>query len=363
MKSPFRNLKVKKSKKSYKVQNLPPGTMAYQGKKESIETVVEIMNYNFDDYKSSTSKKVSDAFNQKDTKYTTWININGLSNIKEIESIGKHYNIHQLILEDIVNTNQRPKIDEFEHYIFIVFKMLYFNDKHELQYEHVSMICGEDYILMFQEADGDVFDDLRQRISTARGRIRTRGADYLMYAILDAVVDNYFSVIEAYGDNIEELENGIFTSDVDSNETAEQIQHLKQDVLKIRRAIFPLREVINRLEKADVNYIKDATQSFLRDLYDHIIQVTESIDMYREMVWSLMDMHMTLISNKMNEIMKVLTIIATIFIPLTFIAGIYGMNFKNMPELETENGYFILLGFMAILFLFMLNYFRRKKWL
>ena len=362
MKSAFKNLKVKRTKKSYKVKNLPPGTMAYKGEKESVETLIDIMNYNHDDYKFSTSKNVSDAFNFKETEYKTWININGLSNIEDIETIGKHYNIHQLILEDIVNTNQRPKIDEFEDYLFLVFKMLYFDENHELRNEHVSMICGEDYILMFQEADGDVFDDLRERISTAKGRIRSRGADYLMYAILDAVVDNYFSVIEAYGDRIEELENDIFTSDADSNETAEQIQHLKQDILKIRRAIFPLREVINRLEKADANYIKEATQNFLKDLYDHIIQVTESIDMYREMVWSLMDMHMTLISNKMNEIMKVLTIIATIFIPLTFIAGIYGMNFKNMPELETENGYFILLGFMAILFLFMLNYFRRRKW-
>ncbi|MEM6517545.1 MAG: magnesium/cobalt transporter CorA, partial [Bacteroidota bacterium] len=344
-------------------KNLPPGTMAYKGQKESTETVFEIMNYNFDDYKIFSSKKATDTYNFKNTEYTTWINVNGLSNIKEIETVGKHYNIHQLILEDIVNTNQRPKIDELEDYIFVVFKMLYFNDLNQLQFEHVSMICGEDYVLMFQESDGDVFDDLRERISTARGRIRTRGADYLMYAILDAVVDNYMSVIEAYGDKIEELENGIFTSDADSNETAEEIQHLKQDILKFRRAIFPLREVINRLEKADVDYIKEATHNFLRDLYDHIIQVTESIEMYREMVWSLMDMHMTLISNKMNEIMKVLTIIATIFIPLTFIAGIYGMNFKNMPELESENGYFILWGVMAILFLFMLNYFRRKKWL
>ncbi len=356
-------MKLKRKKKSYKVKNLPPGTMAYQGKKEVTSTSIDIINYNQDTYHVKNSKLINDAFHYKGTNQVTWVNINGLNNLKDIEEVGEHYNIHPLTLEDIVNTHHRPKIDEFENYLFIVFKMLYFKNDEELQYEHVSMIVGEDYILTFQEADGDVFDDLRERISSSKGRIRTQGADYLMYAILDAIVDNYFSVIEAFGDKIEDLEGNIFMANTDSNETPNQIQSLKQDILKIRRAIFPLREVINRLEKADVNFIDVKTNSYLRDLYDHIIQVSESIDLYREMVWSLMDMYMTIISNKMNEIMKVLTIIATIFIPLTFIAGIYGMNFKNMPELQTENGYFYLLGAMAILFLFMLNYFRRKKWL
>ena len=354
---------LKRKTKSYKVKNLPPGTMAYQGKKAAALTSVDIINYSLETYESKHSKTINDAFNFKGTNHITWININGLNNIDNIKAVGDHYHIHPLTLEDIVNTNQRPKIDEFENYLFIVFKMLYFKNDEELEYEHVSMIVGEDYVLTFQEADGDVFDDLRERISNAKGRIRTQAADYLMYAILDAIVDNYFSVIEAVGDKIEDLENNIFMAKTDSNETPTQIQSLKQDVLKIRRAIFPLREVINRLEKADVNFIDPRTHSYLRDLYDHIIQVSESIDLYREMVWSLMDMYMSIMSNKMNEIMKVLTIIATIFIPLTFVAGIYGMNFKNMPELDTKNGYFILLGFMAVLFLFMLNYFRRKKWL
>ncbi len=353
----------KKKKKNYTAKNLPPGTMSYQGKKEVTATQIDIINYNEEFYKSDTSNSMTDAFDFEDTSHTTWININGLNNVEDIEVVGQHYNIHPLTLEDIVNTNQRPKIDEFDNYLFIVFKMLYFKDDDVLRYEHLSMIAGKDYILTFQEADGDVFNDLRERISNAKGRIRARGADYLMYAILDAIVDNYFSVIEAYGDKIEDLETSIFITKESSEDTPAEIQKLKQDILKIRRAILPLREVINRLEKTDANYIKETTQSFLRDLYDHIIQVSESIDLQREMVWSLMDMYMTIISNKMNEIMKVLTIIATIFIPLTFVAGIYGMNFKNMPELDSENGYFILLGVMAVLFLFMLNYFRRKKWL
>lgn len=356
-------MKVKKKKRAYKASNLPPGTMAYKGKKASLETVIDIINYSNQTFTKIDCNNVEDGFNFEGNEQVTWININGLNNLEDIEKLGTHYKLHPLTLEDIVNTNQRPKLEEFQNYIFIVFKMLYFKDNDELQYEHLSMVVGPDYVLTFQEADGDVFNDLRDRIEAAKGRIRSQGADYLMYAILDAIVDNYFTVIEAVGDKIEDLEAHIFESQSNNENTPSQIQHLKQEVLKIRRSIFPLREVINRLEKLDNTIINEKSLSYIRDLYDHIIQVNESIDLYREMVWSLMDMYMTIISNKMNEVMKVLTIIATIFIPLTFIAGIYGMNFTNIPELQVENGYFILLGVMFILFIFMLIYFRRKKWL
>jgi len=240
--------------------------------------------------------------------------------------------------------------------------MLYFANDDVLQYEQVSMVVGHNYVLTFQESDGDIFDDLRDRISNSKGRIRSQGSDYLMYAILDATVDNYLSVIEAFGDKIEELETQIFESDDNSRETPTRIQELKQEVLKIRRSIFPFREVVNRLEKIDSDIIDPKTHSYLRDLYDHIIQASESLDLYREMVWSLLEMHMTLISNKMNEVMKVLTVIATIFIPLTFIAGVYGMNFDNMPELHYKYSYFILWLVMIVIFVLMLFYFKKKKW-
>jgi len=356
-------MKLKKKKKSYKVKNLPPGTMSYRGKKASSAISFDIINYNAESIHREHTNSVEDAFNFKDNNKVSWININGLNNIKDIETVGLHYGLHALTLEDIVNTHQRPKLDEFENYLYIVFKMLYFKNDDEINNEHVSMIVGKDYIITFQEADGDVFEDLRERITNTKGRIRTRGADYLMYAILDAIVDNYFSVIEAFGDKIEELESHIFEANTSGDDTPNKIQSLKQDVLKYRRAILPLRDVINRLDKVDVNLLESKTHDYLKDLHDHITQVSETIDLYREMVWSLMDMYMTIISNKMNEVMKVLTIIATIFIPLTFIAGIYGMNFDNMPELHTQNGYFVLLGLMAFLFLLMLLYFRRKKWL
>lgn len=356
-------MKIKKKKKSYKTKNLSPGTMAYRGKKQSEETFVEVISYNKEDYKKFESKSVTDAFNFDISSHVTWININGLNNLQEIEKLGTHYNLHPLTLEDIVNTNQRPKIEQFENYLFIVFKMVFFKQDEILNYEHVSMVVGKNYVITFQEADGDVFDDLRERISHGKGRIRSLASDYLMYTILDAVVDQYFSVIEASGDRIEDLEAGIFNGNSDNQNTPIQIQELKSEILKIRRSILPFREVVNRLEKIESAIVDQKTNSFIRDLYDHIVHVSESVDLYREMVWSLMDMHMTIISNKMNEVMKVLTIIATIFIPLTFIAGIYGMNFDNIPELHYEYSYFILWGIMIVLFIFMLIYFRRKKWL
>lgn len=242
-------MKLKKQKKSYKVRNLPPGTMSYRGKKQVETTAVEILNYTKETCNSFESKNVEDAFNFKGNNQVTWINVNGLNNIEEIEKLGLHYNLHPLTLEDIVNTNHRPKLDEFDNYLFIVLKMLHFKDDETLVYEHLSMVVGDDFVLTFQEADGDVFDSLRERIITGKGRVRSLSADYLMYCILDAVVDNYLTVVEAFGDKIEDLEDDIFNNNSDISDIPNNIQVLKREVLKIRRSVFPLREVINRLDK------------------------------------------------------------------------------------------------------------------
>ncbi|MEZ4792857.1 MAG: magnesium/cobalt transporter CorA [Gelidibacter sp.] len=336
--------------------------MAYRGKKISAFTHLEVINYSPDVHTVFNSQNIEDAYNFEEKETVTWINVNGLNNIEDISNLGKHYQLHPLTLEDIGNTNHRPKMDEFDNYLFIVFKMLYFKNEDELTYEHMSMIVGEGYVLTFQEADGDVFNDLRERISNGKGRIRGLGSDYLMYAILDAIVDNYITVIEAFGDKVEDLEDAVFNAEP-NNDISNQIQEHKREILKIRRSIVPLREVINRLDKTETSIIEEKTHNFLRDLYDHIVHVNENIELYREMVWSLMDMYMTVISNKMNEVMKILTIIATIFIPMTFIAGIYGMNFDNIPELHQENGYYVFWAVMIVIFLLMMIYFRRKKWL
>ena len=356
-------MKFKKRKKQYKALNLPPGTLSYKGKKQSDVTHIEVFKYNSETCEKYNFKNVTDVFNLKDSESLLWININGLNDLKAIEELGSNFNIHSLTLEDILNTMHRPKIDEFENYLFVVFKMLYFSSEDNIIYENVSMVVGKNYVLTFQESDGDVFDNLRERILNSKGRIRNLGSDYLMYAILDAIVDNYLTVIEAFGDKIEDLEAHIFDSESNDKNTPSLIQLSKQEVLKIRRSIFPFREVVNRLDKIDCDIVDPKTHSYLRDLYDHIVHVSESVDLYREMIWSLMDMYMTIISNKMNEVMKVLTIIATIFIPLTFMAGVYGMNFDNIPELHYEYGYYILWGLMAVIFIMMLLYFRRKKWL
>lgn len=357
----FPYISTKRKRRKYDVDNHPPGTIIYKGKKEPTPTRVEIFNYNNDKVDHLESGSVEDAFNLLNPDSNVWININGLSDTAEIEKLGNHFNIHPLILEDIANTHQRPKIDELGSYLFIAFKMVYFEDDERLTYEHLSLIVGNGYVLTFQESDGDVFDSLRDRILNNKGRIRSVGSDYLAYTIMDAVVDNYLSVVENFGDHIEELESELF-KDTDDDIPSE-IQKYKRRILKLRKSILPFREVVNRLEKIGPPLIDDKTHSYIQDLYDHIIQVSESIDLYREMIWGLMDMHMNILSNRMNEVMKVLTIMATIFIPLTFIAGIYGMNFENMPELHTRYGYFVLLGVMVVIFIFMLIYFRRKKWL
>ena len=353
---------VKPKYKRSKSQNNIPGALVYIGSKESETTSVEIFNYGTESFDKIESNNVEDAFNFSGTDSVTWININGLNNTEEIQTLGAHYKLHPLILEDIVTTDQRPKIDEYKDYIYIVFKMLYYNEAKALIKEHISLVLGDDYVLSFQESDGDVFDSLRDRIENARGRVRNAGADYLMYALMDAVVDNYFGVIETIEGKIETLEDLLFLNQ-SHDDKANDIQELKREILRIRRAVVPFREVVSRLEKADTKLINPKTEDYLKDLYDHIIQVNENIEIYRDMTWGLMDLYMATISNKMNEVMKVLTIMASIFIPLTFIAGIYGMNFENMPELHSKYGYFIVWGVMILIFIFMLMYFRKKRWL
>tara|TARA_R100000935_G_scaffold39248_1_gene60729 strand:+ start:1744 stop:2826 length:1083 start_codon:yes stop_codon:yes gene_type:complete len=348
--------------KSTNALNKAPGTVAYVGRKDSAETKLEVIDYNKDNYDRQLLEKVEDAFNFENEEKITWINIDGLSNTNEIEKLGKHFDLHPLIIEDIVNTNQRPKIDEYQDYLFIVAKMLYHKENGILENEHISIVIGKDYVLTFQEADGDVFDEIRERFTNPKGRLRNNGPDYLVFALLDSIIDNYFIVIEEISDKIENLEEQLFTTQPSDDITFE-IQELKRTVLRIRRAVFPLREVISRLEKIDSTLIEEKTINYIRDLYDHIIQVSENIEIYREMTWGLMDMYMTTISNKMNEVMKVLTIMASIFIPLTFMAGIYGMNFDNMPELHYKYGYYYLWGAMILVFLGMIYYFKRKKWL
>jgi len=359
----MRKRKTKKRTSNYKKQlGQVPGTLIYTGDKTTSPLFIESFDYNESQYSERELKNVEEAFNSKISEHISWINVNGLNYTDDIEKLGEHYNLHPLVLEDIVNTSQRPKIDEYNDYIFLVAKMMYYDKDETIVSEQISFVLGKNYVLSFQEAEGDVFDSLRDRIRLNKGRIRTSGSDYLLYAFIDSIVDHYYAIIETMGNKVEELEDELFEG-VSQDEITTQIQTLKREVLKVRRAIFPLREIINRIEKSENNLIEEKTQRYFSDVYDHVIQISETIDIYREMIWSLMDMYMTTISNRMNEIMKVLTIMSAIFIPLTFIAGIYGMNFEYIPELDYKYGYFCVWGLMISIFIGMLYYFKRKKWL
>ncbi len=336
--------------------------MVYVGDKQGMETTFEVFDFNPNNCVKLDTDNVNEVVSYAKNGNITWINVNGLNRIDDIKTLGNDYGIHPLILEDIVNTEQRPKIDEYEHYLFVVSKMLYFDEQENLIYEHLSTVIGNDFVITFQESEKDVFEPVRERLQNHETRVRKSGADYLGYILLDNVVDNYLFVIESMAERIEAIEDELFLESPRETITKD-IQLLKHDILKIRRNVLPVREVIARIVKSESDLINEKTRDYYRDLNDHIIHIAENIDVYREMVWGLMEMYMTTISNKMNSIMKVLTIIATIFIPLTFLVGVYGMNFKHIPELESRYGYFILWGIMVAIFLALILYFRRKKWL
>ncbi|TXE14939.1 magnesium/cobalt transporter CorA [Seonamhaeicola algicola] len=339
-----------------------PGTVVYTGERSKEKLSLEAFDFDKDSFTEKQLATIEDCFDYKNTNTVSWVNLNGLNHVEAIENLGKHYDIHHLVLEDIVNIAQRPKVDDHQTYLFVVLKMLYYNNNNQLVSEQVSFILGKNYVFTFQEAEGDVFDPIRDRIRNAKGRIRNMQADYLLYTLIDAIVDHYFSIIEILGDKIEDLETDVFTNKT-SDDLSIQIQDLKREVLRVRRAVFPLRDIINKIEKNDTALINSKTIHYFKDVYDHLTQVSENIELHREVIGGLMGMYLTSISNKMNEVMKVLTIMASIFIPLTFIAGVYGMNFAYIPELQYKYAYFVFWGVMVVLFLILLYYFKRKKWL
>jgi magnesium transporter len=341
---------------------LPPGTPVFVGEKKVERIRIYYIDYDEAKVEEKEVKDIGQCFPFKDTSTVTWINIDGIHEVDVIEKIGKHFEMHPLILEDIVNTTQRPKLEDFGYYIFIILKMLFYDEKdNETKVEQVSLILGENFVISFQEREGDVFEPIRERIRKGKGRIRKMGADYLAYALLDAVVDGYYLILEKLGERLEDLEDTVVSNP--QPETSQEIHKLKREMIFLRRSVWPLREVINILERGESPLIKKACRIFLRDVYDHTIQVIDTIETFRDMVSGMHDTYLSSISNKMNEVMKVLTIIATIFIPLTFIAGIYGMNFEFMPELKWHGAYFAVWGIIVLIAIIMVIFFKRKRWL
>ena len=349
-------------KKRLKKAGLPPGTLVHIGEKKLESARITFIDYDEQNFQEKQIDNIEECFPFKVTPTVTWINIDGLHQTDIIERLGKHFELHPLILEDILNTAQRPKAEDLGNYIFIVLRMLSYNDQAQaVRSEQVSMVLGQNCVISFQENGGDVFEQIRNRIRNAKGRIRKMGPDYLLYALLDAIVDNYFVILEKLGEKIETLEEELVHDP--SDEILHQIHALKKELIGLRRSVWPLRELVGGIERSESALIKESTGMYLRDVYDHTIQVIDTVESYRDMVSGMLDIYLSSISNRMNAVMKVLTIIATIFIPLTFIAGIYGMNFKYMPELEWRFGYGAVLIIMLIVAGIMLIYFRKKKWL
>ncbi|OGL46585.1 MAG: magnesium and cobalt transport protein CorA, partial [Candidatus Schekmanbacteria bacterium RBG_16_38_11] len=321
-----------------------------------------VIDYDETNFQEREIKLIEECFSFKDKPTITWINVEGIHRTDIIQKLGDCYGFHPLVLEDILNTDQRPKIEDYKDYIYIVLKMLSNNKSPEIIVEQVSLILGPNFVISFQEGvAGDVFNPVRERIRNGKGRIRSMGADYLAYSLVDSIVDNYFIILEKLGERIEDLEEELLINP--SKETLHKIHQLKREMIFLRKAVWPLREVISAMERGDSALTKEYIRVYFRDVYDHTIQIIDVIETYRDMLAGMLDIYLSSISNKMNEIMKFLTIIGTIFIPLTFIVGVYGMNFEFMPELRWHWGYFSILFFMLVVSVFMLLYFKRKKWL
>jgi magnesium transporter len=345
-----------------KERGLPPGTLVYTGEKKVEEVRISYIDYDENNFEEKQVSTVEECFPLKETKTVSWVNIDGLHDVEIIKKLSERFGIHPLIQEDIVHVGQRPKCEESENTIFIVFQMLSFNeDSQRIDSEQVSLIFGSNYVLSFQERPGDCFETIRNRIRESKGRIRKMGADYLAYTLVDAVVDNYFFVLEKMSEKIELLQEGLLVNP--DTEKLQQIHFIRRELISLRKSVWPMRELVSGLERSESSLIAKTTGVYLRDVYDHSIQVIEAVETFRDMVSSMLDIYLSSVSNRMNEVMKVLTIIATIFIPLTFIAGLYGMNFKNMPELEWKYGYGLVLLVMLVVSVVMLLYFKRKRWL
>lgn len=340
---------------------LPPGTLIYIGKRKTDRVKITIFDYDEAQFREIEAKEIEECFEFKDKPTVTWIHIDGIHRVEIIEKIGRHFNLHPLILEDIVNTGQRPKMEDYGDYTFIVLKMLYYDEEeNKIIAEQISLILGLNFVISFQEIEGDVFDPVRERIKNSKGRIRKVGADYLAYALVDTIVDNYFAILEKLGERIEDLEEGLLNP---TQKNLREIHQLKREMAFLRKLVWPLREVVGGLERAESTLVHESTRIYLRDLYDHTIQVIDTIETFRDMLSGMLDIYLSSTGNKMNEVMKVLTIIATIFIPLTFVAGIYGMNFEDMPELKWHWGYPLALIGMFSVGILMLVYFRKKRWI
>ena len=342
---------------------LAPGTMVHIGEEQTDRVTINLIEYDEMNFSMKEVASIEDCLPLSEKDKIKWINVTGLHQMDVIEKIGKPFNLHPLVLEDIVNTKQRPKVEFYDDYIFITLKMLTYNETDsEIDLEELSIILGENYVLSFEEKSVNALDLLVKRIEQPGSRkTRLNRADYLAYCMIDVVVDTYFALLEEFGERIDELENVVIKNP--SSNILQDIYQLKRELLFLHKSVWPLREIISGIIRVDTPLVDQTTNRYLGDINDHIMQVMDTVDIYRDMVTSMLDTYLSSINLKLNDVMKILTIIETIFIPLTFISSVYGMNFKHMPELDWQIGYYVVWAIMLTVAITMLRYFRRKKWL
>ncbi len=351
------------TKRRVKKIGLPAGTLLYTGERGKNGIKVTLIDYDAQSFEERTLKRVDECLPYKLKPTITWINVDGVHDPVMLEKLGESFGLHRLVTEDLMNIVQRPKCEDFGDYLFVVLKMLSYDEKeNKIVPEQISLILGQKFLLTFQEdIRGDVFHLIRDHLRAGKGKIRKMDTDYLAYALLDALVDNYFIILEKLGDRIDLLEEELMTRP--GKNVIEQLYQLKRELLFVHKAVWPLREVISSLVRRESPLIHEMTTPYLRDVYDHVVQAIDSVEIYRDMLTTMLDLYLSNVSYRTNEIMKVLTIIATIFMPLTFLAGVYGMNFKYMPELEWEYGYLLVWMIMIGLGVVMIGYFKKKKWM
>ncbi len=346
-----------------KKAGLPPGTVVYAGDRPSVPTRITVMDYDANTFKEQMLDNIEEAFACKTSQTTTWINIDGLSDTGIVEKIGRNFDLHPLVLEDIVVPSQRPKLEDYDDYLYIVVRMFRYDHAHnEVLSEQISMILRNNCLITFQETVGDVFDNVRDRLRGNKGRARKMGVDYLAYCLIDAIVDNYFSVLDTYSEKVERLEDDLLSSP--EPHTLSKIHEFKRELTLLRKNVWPMRELTAALQRTDSQLFQESTKIYLRDVYDHTIQIIDTIESLRDIVASLLEIYLSSLNTKMNAQMKMLSLIATIFMPLSFFAGVYGMNFEHFPELHSKWTYpYGFWGLIVTVASTMVVIFKRQRWL
>jgi magnesium transporter len=323
------------------------------------KVILELISYNREQHERTDNIAVEELLRKIDPDKINWINMDGMGDLAIVEKLQAHFCFDALTLDDVIN-DQRPKSEEYDDYLFFTLKMLYRIEGDKIDYEQISFILGTNYLISFQEKEGDLFDAFRERIRLDQGKVRKMKVDYLMYRLIDIIVDNYYTILDNIGTQMDEIEDCIYTDSAE--EAFRKIQGIKKELIFLRKAVYPLREALSKVLKGETSFVQEENLRYFSDVYDHTVHVIDSLETYKDLTSSLLDIHMNTMNNRMNEVMKLLTVITTIFIPLSFIAGVYGMNFHRMPELEWEYGYPTVLGFMALIGAGMVYYFKRKKW-